>query len=89
MTKLTVELTELEYQCLKKTAEKYGKSAQILIHEWISRLPEAGASLDKPFYPDNKPEEAEEDPIFQLGKSPVSDNVTDASVNHDLYIYGK
>ncbi len=30
-----------------------------------------------------------EDPIFRFGKNSVSDNVTDASVNHDEYIYGK
>ena len=29
-----------------------------------------------------------EDPILRFGKNPVSDNVTDASVNHDEYIYG-
>lgn len=30
-----------------------------------------------------------EDPILRFGKNPVSDDVTDASVNHDEYIYGK
>ena len=30
-----------------------------------------------------------EDPIFRFGKNPVSDDITDASVNHDRYIYGK
>lgn len=28
-----------------------------------------------------------EDPILQLGNEPVTDNVTDASVNHDRYLY--
>ncbi len=28
----------------------------------------------------------QEDPIFQLGKDPISDTVTDASVNHDRYL---
>ncbi|NJO43691.1 MAG: hypothetical protein HC769_34640 [Cyanobacteria bacterium CRU_2_1] len=28
----------------------------------------------------------QEDPIFQLGKDPIYDSVTDASVNHDLYL---
>ncbi len=32
---------------------------------------------------------ASEDPILRFGKNPVSDDVTDASVNHDFYIYGK
>ncbi|MGI8470537.1 MAG: hypothetical protein ACR2N3_19030 [Pyrinomonadaceae bacterium] len=30
-----------------------------------------------------------EDPILRFGKNPVSDDVTDASENHDKYIYGK
>ena len=28
-----------------------------------------------------------DDPILQLGKDPVTEDVTDASVNHDRYIY--
>lgn len=27
------------------------------------------------------------DPIFQLGQDPIDDDVTDASVEHDRYIY--
>ncbi|MGH9899823.1 MAG: hypothetical protein ACRD4L_13350 [Pyrinomonadaceae bacterium] len=30
-----------------------------------------------------------EDPIFQFGRQPITDNVTDASVNHDRYIYSE
>lgn len=30
-----------------------------------------------------------DDPILQLGKQPVSDEVEDASEKHDQYIYGK
>jgi hypothetical protein len=30
-----------------------------------------------------------DDPILQLGRHPVSDDVEDASKNHDQYIYGK
>jgi hypothetical protein len=29
------------------------------------------------------------DPIFQLGSQPISDEIEDASENHDAYIYGK
>ena len=28
-----------------------------------------------------------EDPVLQLGTDPVDDEVTDASVNHDRYLY--
>jgi virulence-associated protein VagC len=28
-----------------------------------------------------------EDPILQLGQDPIDDDVTDASVEHDRYIY--
>lgn len=31
---------------------------------------------------------AGEDPILSLGEDPVDDEVTDASVNHDFYLYG-
>jgi virulence-associated protein VagC len=30
-----------------------------------------------------------DDPILQLGSQPIDDTVTDASENHDAYIYGK
>ncbi|MCY7345076.1 MAG: hypothetical protein LH614_02560 [Pyrinomonadaceae bacterium] len=30
-----------------------------------------------------------EDPILRFGRNPVSDDVSDASENHDEYIYGK
>jgi hypothetical protein len=29
------------------------------------------------------------DPILQLGTQPISDDVGDASVNHDTYLYGR
>lgn len=32
---------------------------------------------------------ASEDPILQLGQNPLTDEVTDASVNHDRYLYRK
>lgn len=33
-------------------------------------------------------EAAGEDPILSLGEDPVHDDATDASVNHDRYLYG-
>ena len=30
-----------------------------------------------------------DDPILQLGRRPVADDLEDASENHDQYIYGK
>ena len=27
------------------------------------------------------------DPVFNIGKNPIDDEITDASVNHDRYIY--
>jgi hypothetical protein len=29
------------------------------------------------------------DPILQLGKQPIVDDVTDASIHHDHYLYGR
>ena len=28
-----------------------------------------------------------DDPVFNIGKHPIEDSITDASVNHDHYIY--
>ncbi|ETW95741.1 MAG: hypothetical protein ETSY1_29390 [Candidatus Entotheonella factor] len=33
------------------------------------------------------PADQSEDPIFQLGTQPIADDVLDASVNHDAYLY--
>ncbi len=30
-----------------------------------------------------------EDPIFALGSQPITDDITDASENHDLYLYSR
>ena len=30
---------------------------------------------------------AVEDPILEFGKDPIEDEITDASVNHDKYLY--
>lgn len=30
-----------------------------------------------------------DDPIFQLGSQPISDEIEDASENHDAYIYDR
>jgi len=30
-----------------------------------------------------------EDPIFALGSQPIAEDITDASENHDGYIYGR
>ncbi|MBM4167268.1 MAG: hypothetical protein FJ218_10185, partial [Ignavibacteria bacterium] len=31
----------------------------------------------------------EDDLIFKLGKNPISSGMTDGSINHDKYLYGK
>ena len=28
------------------------------------------------------------DPVFELGEDPIDDEVSDASINHDRYLYG-
>ena len=30
-----------------------------------------------------------DDPIFKLGSQPITDNIKDASENHDTYIYSR
>ena len=77
MTQLTIELMEFEYQRLLKTAEECGKSIQILIHEWISQLPEA--EVENAY-------DVTQDPLFKL-EGYDSNAPADLSVQIDKYLY--
>jgi len=46
---------------------------------------EATASSSKP---SKTREQCPDDPIWKWGSDPIEDDITDASVNHDRYIYG-
>jgi hypothetical protein len=41
----------------------------------------------RPTPTEQKPSNQPEDPILQLGTQPVVEDVSDASVQHDLYLY--
>jgi hypothetical protein len=52
--------------------------------------PEYSSDLIKeknPEYEEESP--SQDDPIFHLGNNPVEDEIEDASVNHDRYIYNQ
>ena len=38
MAQLTIELSDAEYQQLEKSAQRIGKSANILVQQWIRQL---------------------------------------------------
>ncbi len=78
MTKLSIELKDSEFQRLLKTADKFGKSVQALIHEWINQMPE----LDK-----QETYDVTEDPVF-LMEGYESNAPSDLSSNLDKYLYG-
>ncbi|MEK7728384.1 MAG: hypothetical protein AAB354_08205 [candidate division KSB1 bacterium] len=77
MTELLVSMTESDSQRLEQVAERAGKSVQILIHDWITRLLESETSFD-----------VTQDPVFQMegydSKAPE-----DLSAKLDHYVYGK
>lgn len=76
MTKLTIQLTETDYQRLEKAAKRVDKSVQAFISEWIVQLPEVEESFD-----------LTQDPVFQM-EGYDSDAPADLSVNLDKYLYG-
>jgi hypothetical protein len=77
MVKLTIPLDENEYQRLETAAKCAGKSIQLLVHEWITRLPE-----------NKEPFDITSDPIY-LMEGYESDAPSDLSVNIDQYLYGE
>lgn len=77
MIKLTIPLAESDYQRLEKAAKLAGKSVQLLVYEWITRLPE----IDEPF-------DITSDPVY-LMEGYESEAPTDLSVNLDQYLYGE
>ncbi len=75
MIKLAVQLAESDYQRLEKAAKRAGKSVQLLVHEWITQLPEVGEPFD-----------VTSDPIY-LMEGYESGAPADLSVNLDQYLY--
>lgn len=77
MTKLTIQLTETDYQRLERAAKHAGKSVQGLIYKWITELSE----VEEPF-------DITQDPVFQM-EGYDSYTPADLSVNLDKYLYGE
>ena len=76
MIQRTIELPETDYQRLMNAAEKLGKSVQVLIHEWITQLPDVDETFD-----------VTQDPVFQM-EGYDSDAPADLATNLDSYLYG-
>lgn len=55
--------------------------------EEVEIFEEPGRLLISPVRAPGSEGEDEGDPIFAMGEDPVDDGVTDASTNHDRYLY--
>jgi len=77
MTELTIQLLETDYQRLRRSAKRAGKSVQAFIYEWIVQLPEIESSFD-----------VTQDPVFRM-EGYESSAPADLSVHLDTYLYGE
>jgi hypothetical protein len=73
---VTLNLPESVYNNLYQIAQQKGLSLDKLITEWLSNF-------------NQKPQQSiADDPIFGLGENPIDDTkITDASTNHNKYLY--
>ncbi len=76
MTRLTVELEDIEYQRLVGFAEETGRPIQSIIGEWINKMLERRETYDPT-----------KDPLYTF-EGYDNDVPSDLSVNHDTYLYG-
>jgi len=76
------------YRRAKRRALEDEKSlAQIIRESIVEYLAEPQVAEQKSLAEDT-PIDWENDPLWLIGTDPVMADVTDASVNHDLYLYG-
>ena len=80
MIKLAVQLAESDYRRLEKAAKRAGKSVQLLVHEWVTQLPE----VEEPF--DVTSDDVTSDPVY-LMDGYESGAPADLSVNLDRYLF--
>jgi len=77
MTQLTIQLNDVDYKRLEKTASQFGKSVQAMVQEWLTQLPNCQESFD-----------VTQDPVFQA-EGYDSDAPSDLAANVDQYLYGE
>jgi predicted transcriptional regulator len=83
-----IRLSKDLYREIKHRALEEEKSLAQIIRESVMQY------LAAPEVAESRTEEAEavddweNDPLWLIGTDPVMADVTDASVNHDLYLYG-
>ena len=78
-----IRLPKQLYRDIKRLAAEEDKSmAQVLREAAAQYITTSGP-------PDRKHlEEYDDDPLWLIGSDPVGSDITDASINHDEYLYG-
>lgn len=79
---MKVKVTKEGLLMPKEVAERLG-SDEVEVFEEPGRL----LIIAEPASPGDTRSEAKEDPILSMGEDPVNDGITDASENHDRYLY--
>lgn len=79
---MKVKVTKEGLLIPKEVAERLG-SDEVEVFEEPGRL----LIVAEPASPGDTRPEAKEDPILSMGEDPVNDGITDASENHDRYLY--
>ena len=78
---------DLYRQAKRRALDEEKSLAQIVRESIVEYLAEPQASGPESLAEDTSPD-WENDPLWLIGTDPVMADVTDASVNHDLYLYG-
>ena len=78
-----IRLPKQLYREIKRLAAEEDKSMAQVLREAAAQYISSTESVDL-----QKPGADDDDPLWLIGTDPVDLGVTDASVNHDVYLYG-
>jgi len=78
-----IRLPKQLYRDIKRLAAEEDKSMAQVLREAAAQYISTTESTIR-----SKPEEQDDDPLWLIGTDPVDADITDASVNHDSYLYG-
>ena len=76
-----IRLSKQLYREIKHRAAEEDKSMAQVLREAAAQYITAEAQKENAT-------ELEEDPLWLIGTDPVDFDITDASINHDIYLYG-
>jgi hypothetical protein len=76
------------YRGLKRLAMEEEKGLSQIVRESVTSYLVGTSSAEAGLPDGTVPEQGKPDPLWLIGKDPVTADVTDGSVNHDLHLYG-